>query len=599
MTRRWWAAALAGLVVLSGCTTIPSSSSPQVVRTLGRSGAGSPQPSITPEAGEGAREVVKKFIAAAVQFPGASHSSSRQFLTTAAARKWQDNTAVILDNQFTGVSVDVGDRATVVVSGLRTGQLDSAGVYTPTLKNLGKGDLETFTYRLVKIADHWRIDQLPPGVLVEQPAFNNLFTPASTTLYFLNSAGADSSQITLVPDVRYTPLTGQALASWLLVQLLAGPRPELAQAVFSEVPEQVNKLTVQLGDPITIEMPGANQLDEAGRNGLAAQLAYTFSSFEYTGAQLTITDGGRPVQIPATHATTFSYQNDFNVISPANASTANAYYLRGGAVIDASHDQPVPGMLGQPGQLDSVAMLDNGSGVLQAAGVSQNSLLVGTEQELTKVALPAGALSRPEWRPHTSEVWVGVGSKIYRVTPDKAARPVSVTSTVGGGQTGQVLALRFSSDGVRMAAVVRAPDGTSAAWVGSVTPGTDVRIDSFEPVTPVQLAVSDVAWADDLKLPWANDTRLLVIGTAAPGSSAANAGVAQVWRLGSDGAQLSPISNSGLPGPPTAIAERDSQPMLVSASGFIWAYSIQDTQGWVAYPAIKTANQGTNPIFAQ
>jgi hypothetical protein len=596
MTRRWWAAALAGLVVLSGCTTIPSSSSPQVVRTLGRSGAGSPQPSITPEAGEGGREVVIKFLTAAVQFPGASHSSSRQFLTTAAARKWQDNTAVIIDDKIVGASTDVGDRATVVVTGLRAGQLDSAGVYTP---NLGKRDVETFTYRLVKIADHWRIDQLPPGVLVDQTAFTNSFTPASTTLYFLNSAGADNSQLTLVPDVRYTSLTGQALASWLLAQLLAGPRPELAQAVFSEVPEQANKLTVQLGDPITVEMPGTSQLDSAGRNALAAQLAYTFSSFEYTGAQLTITDGGRPVQVPAAHGTAFSYQNNFNVISPANASTANAYYLRGGAVIDASHDQPVPGVLGQSGQLDSVALLDNGSGVLQAAGVLQNSLLVGTDQELTKVALPAGALSRPEWRPHTSEAWVGVGSKIYRVTPDKVARPVSVTSTVGGGQTGQVLALRFSSDGVRMAAVLRAPDGTSAAWVGSVTPGTDVRIDSFAPVTPVQLAVSDVAWADDLKLPWANDTRLLVIGTAAPGSSAANAGVAQVWRLGSDGAQLNGIPNTGLPGPPTAIAERDSQPMLVSASGFIWAFSIQDTQGWVGYPATKTANQGNNPIFAQ
>ena len=246
------------------------------------------------------------------------------------------------------------------------GQLDSAGVYTPTLKNLGKGDLETFTYRLVKIADHWRIDQLPPGVLVDQAAFGTSFTPASTTLYFLNSAGPDNSQLTLVPDVRYSSLTGQALASWLLVQLLAGPRPELAQAVFSEVPEQVGKPTVQLGDQITVEMPTASQLDDAGRNALAAQLAYTFSSFEYTGAQLTITDGGRPVQIPDAHGTTFSYQNTFNVVSPANASTANAYYLRGGAVIDASHDQPLQGLLGQPGQLDSVALLDNGSG--RAAG---------------------------------------------------------------------------------------------------------------------------------------------------------------------------------------------------------------------------------------
>jgi hypothetical protein len=458
-------------------------------------------------------------------------------------------------------------------------------VYTPTLKNLGQGDLETFTYQLVKTAGQWRIDQLPPGVLVKRDDFKAYFLPAST-LYFLNSANADNGQVALVPDLRYTSLTGQALASWRLTELLAGPRSELAQAVASEVPDQVGKPTVQLGDPIMVEIPGSNQLDGTGRNALAAQLAYTFSTFEYGGAQLTITDGGRPVQISSTLGTTFS-QSNFN-LPPA---AAKAYYLRGGAVIDATDDTPLAGTLGQPNALDSVALRDDSSGdILQAAGVRQGSLLVGTDKRLVKVALPPGELSRPEWRPHVGDVWVGVGNKgaIYRVIPGHPASAVSITSPVGGSLTGQVLALRFSSDGVRIAAVVRAPDGTAAAWVGSVvTSGNDFRIDSFEPVTPVQLVVSDIAWADE--------TQLSVIG-----ASTASAGVAQMWRLGSDGSQLSPIPNSGLPpGSPSAIAERDGQPTLVSASGFIWARATE-TSEWTSYPATKTPPQGgINPIFAE
>jgi hypothetical protein len=597
MSRRRWVATLAGLMLLTGCTTIPSSSSPQVVRTLNRGGSSSPQASITPEPGEEPREVVNKFITAAVQ-AGALHSSSRQFLTATAARKWQDNTTVILADAAPGVSrYDSADRATVVVKSRRIGQLDALGVYTPTLKNLGQGDPETFTYRLVKTSGQWRIDQPPPGVVVDQGAFKASF-PASA-LYFLNSVETDSSQISLVPDLRYTALTGQSLASWLLAQLLAGPRPELAQSVASEVPDQVGKATVQLGDPIQVEIPGTSQLDGVGRNALAAQLAYTFLTFEYGGAQLTITDGGRPVRIPAAGGTTFS-QSDFNVPSLAPpATSAKAYYLRGGAVIDATNDKPLPGLLGQPNQLDSVALRDDGSGVLQAAGVRQDSLLVGTDKQLVKVPLPPGELSRPEWRPHATpaDVWVGVGDKgaIYRVTPGQSgpAKAVSITSPVGGSLAGQVLALRFSPDGARVAAAVRAPDGTSAAWVGSVvSSGTDLRIDAFGPVTPTQLVVTDVAWADG--------KTLSVIG-AATGPSAANGGVAQMWQLGSDGSRLTPISNFGLPppGPPTAIAARDGQPTLVSASGAIWARASPESQQWQSYPATKNSSQGINPIFAE
>ena len=62
-----------------------------------------------------------------------------------------------------------------------------------------------------------------------------------------------------------------------------------------------------MGDPIMVEMPGTGQLDRIGtQRGLAAQLAYTFGQVAVRhGAQLTLTDSGRPVAVPGV-GTTFT-----------------------------------------------------------------------------------------------------------------------------------------------------------------------------------------------------------------------------------------------------------------------------------------------------
>ncbi|MDQ1739546.1 MAG: hypothetical protein QOE53_1198, partial [Pseudonocardiales bacterium] len=200
--------------------------------------------------------------------------------------------------------------------------------------------------------------------------------------------------------------------------------------------------------------------------------------------------------------------------------------------------------------------------------------------------LPGGALSRPEWRPHASDVWIGVGPKgatkgaIYRIRPDGVPKPVSITSPVGGLPPGQVLALRFSSDGVRLAAVLRATDGTTTAWIGSVVvSATDVRIDSFEPLTPARLVVSDLAWADATKL-------LMVAG--APNDET------RVWQVMSDGSALGGLTNIGLPGPPTSITAASQQSPLVSASDSIWT---QRGSSWTSFPG-STPTRGVNPVYA-
>lgn len=565
----------AGVGLLTSCTGVPTDSAPQVVRTLDRGGTQA-QPNTTPQAGAGPRDIVANFLFAGVA-ADAGHSQSRQFLTSAAARKWQDNTVTVVDETTVGVPTITAKGATVEVSGRRVGQLDASGVYSPSLKGTGVGDQETFTFDLIQVDGQWRIDQLQAGVLINQSEFNRSYL--ARKLYFF-----DATETILVPDLRYCALGGQALATWLLTELLAGPRPELAHSVVNEVPDQVGHPSVVNSDPIVVEMPGTNQLDSNGRNRLATQLAYTLTQTRFVpGAQLRLTDSGRPVVIPGAHGSTFSAVN-FSAAGPDSvAPGVQPYFLRYGAVIGGIDNKPIGGLLGQSGRgLSSVALRRNAAGELQVAAVSAEGLAMGSTSRLSSVKLPAGKLSRPEWRPHAADVWIGVGTRgsIFRISPDGVPSQVSITSPVGGLPPGQVLALRFSSDGVRLAAVLRAADGTTSAWIGSVvTSSSDVRIDSFEPLTPARLVVSDVAWTDATKL-------LMVAG--APNDET------RVWQVMSDGSGLAALTNIGLPGAPTSIAAAPQQSPLVSASNSIWT---QRGSSWTSFPG-NTPTQGTNPVYA-
>jgi hypothetical protein len=573
---KWLMSLLLAAGLLAGCTGVPSDSAPLVVRTVDRGGPGVSQANISPKVGADPRSIVTGFMNASVA-ADAGHSQARQFLTNAAARKWQDATVTVVDNWTVGVWTVTGDGATLEVKGRRVGQLDASGVFSPSLKGTGVGDQESFTIDLTEVEGQWRIDQLQPGVLIDQASF--VRTYQARKLYFY-----DLSERMLVPDLRYTALNGQALGTWLLTALLAGPRPELAQSVINEVPDQVGRPTVVDSDPIVVEMPGSSQLDGNGRNQLAAQLAYTLAQIRFVpGAQLKLTDSGRPVVIPAAQGPTFAAV-DFSAAGPDSVTqAAKPYFLRDGAVVDGIDNKAVTGLAGYG--LTSVALRRGSAGNLQVAAVAGNRFELGSAGKLTRVRLPAGVLSRPEWRPHADDAWIGVGTKgaIYRIGSDGTVKQVSITSPVGGLPPGQVLALRFSTDGVRLAAVLRAADGALTAWVGSlVTSSSDVRIDSFEPLTPARLVVSDLAWADA--------TKLLMVARA-PNDEP------RVWQVMSDGSALGALTSSGLPGPPTLIAAAPQQSPLVSASNSIWTQGVEGA--WTAFPDDSAApTLGTDPVYA-
>ena len=282
--RCWHEAAGSGccwpLGLLAGCTGVPTDSAPLVVRTVGPDRPGRSADQHHPAGRAPPRDIVTDFLTA-------GGGRRRRALPVPAVPHQRRGPQVAGQHRDGGrrdhrraCRPSPGRAPPSRCPGAGSASSTPAGVFSPSLKGTGVGDQETFTFDLVQVDGQWRIDQLQPGVLISQSAFERSYQPRK--LYFY-----DLSETILVPDLRYCALSGQALGTWLLTALLAGPRPELAQSVINEVPDQVGRPTVVDSDPILVEMPGTSQLDANGRDRLAAQLAYTLAQIRFVpGAQL-------------------------------------------------------------------------------------------------------------------------------------------------------------------------------------------------------------------------------------------------------------------------------------------------------------------------
>lgn len=563
-------------VLLASCTTVPNSSSPQVVRSVGVDAPG-PQETIRPNPGADARSMVAGFLDAnAANDP--NHNSARSFLTPEEKNRWGDTTITVIDRAFVGNLV----RNTVTVRGNQIGTVDVTGLYTPVLLGDGTGTggvpvAEPFGMKRVK--GEWRINSVSQkGLLITAQQFQKY---QQRVLYFFDSAGER-----LVPDPRYTQLVApKALAVWLISRLAQGPRGGLSSAL----PEQTNPKRVpvlefprddQQGAPIKIEIPGAAELGTVDLDRLGAQLSVTLGQIGQIG-DMEITDSGKPVRIPVAGGTTFTaglLAGQFDTTAPAS----KLYYINGGGVYEAS-GRRLPGKVGAGVYgLTSVALTPRlGSTVLQIAGVrgvGKNEILdIGTPDQLfaTKVH---GELSRPAWAPGANEVWIGAGTNLYRVSPARTVHPVPLDAQ-GGKASGRVTAVRLSPEGARVALVLTS-NGVSQVYVGAVVRSTTgVRVAGLLPISPQGVSVVDVAWNDQLKL--------FTIGTDL---RTGNFGVYEVQCDGS----VWTLRPSGLPQAPDSVTVAANSVAVVSTGGTV---ERQQASSWEGLTGDET--RGTNPVYLE
>jgi hypothetical protein len=565
------------MLLLAACTGVPTSSAPEVVRTapVGQQPAGD---TITPAPGAEPRAIVSGFLAGNAT-DDQHHSAARSFLSPEAKNRWSDTTVTIVDDPRIG---NFGADDTITVSGRQVGTIDTSGIYSPTLQGdgTGAGGVQVqLQFVLKRVDGQWRIDTLQNGLLISLAQFERYYQ--QRVVYFY-----DLPEQHLVPDLRYSSLQDSSLlATWLMTQLVLGERPSLQGAVRTELPtgSDPRRVTVTVDSQIHVEIPGSSQLDPPTRNRLAAQVALTLDQV-LPGALMTITDGGRPIGVSGIAGDGFTASQFLDTLRPANNSP-QLYYIRDGAVVDRS-GTPLPGPVGA-GQygLKSVALATiGGRDDILVAGVARvgadDRLLVGSVAGGLKHTGVHGALSRPAWAPNRDEVWVGVGSAIYRVTDEGRAQVISVAAS-SGKLSGRVSALRLSPEGTRVAVVLTAADGTAQVWVGAVVrTSTSVRVGNLEPVSPQGVKITDVAWNDRLKL--------FAVGHQIATNEAG------VYEMQCDGSLWTPRGTDNLPQAPDSITVAEFEVASVSAGPTVW---VQRLGAW-ASPSGGTA-YGTNPVYLE
>jgi len=107
-----------------------------------------------------------------------------------------------------------------------------------------------------------------------------------------------------------------------------------------------------------------------------------------------------------------------------------------------------------------------------------------------------------------------------------------------------------------------------------------VRVDSLEPITPLGLVISDVAWNDQLKL--------FVIGKSSL------TGDTNIFEVQVDGSLWTPRSIANLPADPNTITVASGAPAWVSVGTTVWT---QPGGTWA--PPGNDVTDGTDPVYAE
>lgn len=573
---RWLAACAVAGLVLAGCTGVPTTSAPRTVEPI--AGGAHTSQAQGPPRGAGPGAIVDGFLDANVRDP----AGASKWLTALARNQWSDATVTVIADRST--SIYDAQRKTVSFTARLLGAVNSSGVYVPKTTGDGGGVVTSFSFGMTTVDRQYRINLLQRGLLVGADDFSTKYVRHN--LYFYDRANRY-----LVPDVRYSAFSDPGeLANWLLQQLVTGPRQELQNSVNTDtLPGQSRRVRITFGNPAQVQIPGAGQLASSVRDRLAAQLTWTLDDVLH-GAPLRIEDGTAAVAIPAAGGALVSTADFASATGPAPPPPA-VYYLRDGRV-RAADGNALPGPFGRGSYIfTSIAVARPRTiGQLTIAAVQRiagtSRLVVGTQRGGPRPTTVRGQLSRPAWAPGLAEVWIGNGSRLVAVTTDgrtSRAVDVSVPSAVGGGQ---IVAVRFSPDGSRVALVVSGVVGgqhRAVLLVGPVVRGTGgPQIAVLTAISPDGVVPTDVAWFDPL--------HLIATGTLAGSKEP------RIFDTFVDGSAWNARDIGNLPTAPDALTATAGALVWVSTpGGFVWEQS-GGPSSWIS-PSEPGQTSGTQPTY--
>ncbi|MCG7241553.1 MULTISPECIES: MtrAB system accessory lipoprotein LpqB [Corynebacterium] len=543
------------VLFVSGCSTLPSDTGPQVVGTYQRQ-EDSPGEVIAPQPGDDPDLTLRDFYQASA-VPGNDHEVARGFLTDTARGAWDASGDVMVVDSLDIVTAPANKQSSkdneraFTVRGTIIGRLKSGGAYVP--ENEG---YEAVIYMKMQ-DDRWRVDGLPAGVVMERNEMRNHYAPQS--LYFYKQ-----SNDVLVPDRRWLYKGGEESESTLITLLMEGPSASIAPATRRAAGENVTYAGYDREQGYQFE--GLVDLDAHDRTLFAAQLVWTLSKAGHTGPFKVKADGGDLVEGMDSLSV-----DDFADYNPEESSTAlsKLYALNEGNLLEVDDGvaEPVQSTLGSSGDVQSVGVAD--SGLVAAVRRKSNndfSLQIGELDGQLQDAVDGPTLARPTFEYNGQAAWTVVdGDRIVRVVRSKTTGRISkseVDARSIDDIEGEISVIRLSHSGARVAMVI---DGHVYIAAVAQSSSGDKRIVNAREVGP---EVSGSA----LSLDWNMDGSLIV-GTSSSQSP--------VWRIEQDGSSASTMPTGNITAPVVAVASSPTKLFITDSHAMLELPStVMDETNW-------------------
>jgi hypothetical protein len=540
-------AAMAAAVALAagGCAMVPASGSVHT-QAIPQAGTGQDNPQLIPVGpvpGGNQVAIVSGFLAANASFAN-DPAVALEYLTPAERDGWHPDGAVTVVGNLQKspttsfpkrqVSLPSDQETTVQVTGVQQATLTGSGQYLTSPS--ADSPRITYEFRLIKINNQWRIDHL-----CEVGSRPRTCTPTSqlllTTdelerayqqrnLYFLDPSGQ-----TLVPDPVFVPQndTNSDLAAELVRGLVKDPQGWLSGAAQTAFPVGTRLLgQVRINGPVATVNLGmsAAAARSVDRAQLAAQLVWTLTSSSFGPSAIesvelqingrTLSLNGSQYQLPKMYEKWLSQPQTAGPYfvsqnGPVRMVTGVAHAGSGGLL-------PTRLVYGQAGTLAVPALSTVAVAPRQAelAGISARGQTVVTGALVANAVLtpkrPGGTCTSLSWD-RNGNLWVAAGSSVWMLTPVTGST-VQVDLGLPAGE--EVTAIRVAPDGVRVAMIVKKPDGSAQLLLAAITHADNGATASIGQTVAVGAGVPDPE-----ALTWYDADHLVVLERTAAGAQLA------------------------------------------------------------------------------
>ncbi|NBO34591.1 MAG: hypothetical protein EBU89_01445 [Actinobacteria bacterium] len=434
---------LIGVLALSGCTGIPTSSkvhygdeisedtSTQFVRVIAR----------PPSLGMSPAEIVRGFLDACAD-PSENYGIARQYLAIESAGDWNPLTGIEI---YEASTVEVAESAaSVTVAAEKLGAISDLGRFQ--IADPGTQVSKSFELQ-EDAAGQWRISKASDGILLSSGDVDRSFR--SFPIYFFNT-----DLTSLVTDNLLVPVSNSGAATSLVRALLDGPSPYLSPVATSAFPVGT---TLTYGSvPVTngiAQVDFSNEIlgaDELTRRALSAQLVWTLSKLANVSA-VQISVSGQPFVLSKIGP--LQTVKDWQNFSPVpNASEITLNVIRNEKIVSFSNDVENLRYVAPTPLAFAVPNINN-SQIATVSADRKSVLVTDSAKSNFRVVAQGDQISKPTWDRDGRIYFSDFGQGVREVLSDSSLRIVPVDASALG-TSDQVKQVSISSDGVRVAVVL-------------------------------------------------------------------------------------------------------------------------------------------------